>query len=293
MNNKAMLVALALPIILLIGVLIGVRQLNNPAVGLGMVEAPQADSQECAELLENLPSKLDGHRRSALVDPAPSGAAAWSKSITLRCGVNTPYQYNALSITETVNNIEWLTVQDTTPGSDLKTYYAVNTDPVVAITVDGDYDPREKVTKPLSVLQTLSQEEIIQLQHPLPLEDIHTQASVDTQAYAHALPEVLSTNDTTYTRVTIDETTIGYHAVGQESIVIKLGTDIPSDYEAGAQLQQVNNVPWFESTILANGTTGGVWSALGEKIGITVFVPASIGNTVLVTLSDTFAQLNN
>ncbi|MDO4910021.1 MAG: DUF3515 domain-containing protein [Corynebacterium sp.] len=283
MNSKAMVIALILPILLLIGVIIGVRQLNNPAVAVGTIDTPDASSQACTDLVNNLPKRVDGTRRSDILDPVPAGAAAWSSEITLRCGVSMPTQYTELSSIENIGDIQWLTVTDETPGSDLRTFYTVNTTPIVAVTTNEGKDPRKDLAKSLKTLA--GQTHAV---NPLPLSSLQATASADTQAYADKLPDTISTGGATYTKKNLDDTTIGYTAPGYEEIVIRLGVGMPESYQAGAQLQQINDVPWYQETTLGNGITSGQWYALGQKIGVAVSVPTAAGNATLVTLSNAF-----
>ncbi|MDO4911524.1 MAG: DUF3515 domain-containing protein [Corynebacterium sp.] len=308
-------IALLLPILLVIGVIIGVRQLNNPPVAVGTIDSPSASSAACAEVVANAPGRVAGLRRSEIQEPVPAGAAAWSDHITLRCGVQLPLQYTSLSTTENVRGVEWLLIKDETPGSDLATYYSINSNAVIAVTTDNGADPREDISKALSDLsaselsasdlsaedssssdgqggETLSYFQLGEKQtpHPLPLSDIAATANSDTAAYAAALPESMTDAGVEYTKVTVDETTIGYVAAGYESIVIRLGVGMPESYQAGAQLQQVNNVPWFQETTLANGITSGTWWALGQNIGVAASIPTAAGNATLVTLSNSFMR---
>jgi len=56
-------------------------------------------------------------------------------------------------------------------------------------------------------------------------------------------------------------------------------------YAPGAQLQQVNDIPWFEDTTLANGTTSSTWFALDREAEVAVSMPQSAGNAVIVGIS--------
>lgn len=64
----------------------------------------------------------------------------------------------------------------------------------------------------------------------------------------------------------------------------------PENYKPGVQLQQVNDVPWFEDTTLAEGTTGGTWFALGRANDLALFAPQDVANSALVRMSDTLAK---
>jgi hypothetical protein len=103
-------VALALPVLLVVGVLIASQVLGrqadpDPATGplaLAAVPVPAAASADCARLLSGLPGDIntgDGLLpRRALADPVPAGTVAWGgekeasgrpedQPVVLRCGL--------------------------------------------------------------------------------------------------------------------------------------------------------------------------------------------------------------
>ena len=49
-------------------------------------------------------------------------------------------------------------------------------------------------------------------------------------------------------------------------------------------LQQIDDIPWFEDTILASGTTSSTWYALGREIDIAVSLPQAASSS-LITIS--------
>ena len=81
-----------------------------------------------------------------------------------------------------------------------------------------------------------------------------------------------------------------YSAPGREEIVVRCGVAAPENYSAGVQLQQVNDVPWFEDTTLAEGTTAGTWFALGRADDLALSAPQDAANSALVRLSDALAE---
>ena len=128
-NRTAIAISLGLALLLVIGAVVGARiyfnQVALQPVAMTDLPAPQADSQACASLIDDLPSDLHGHPRAELAEPAPQGAAAWRSSsterITLRCGVDIPAQYTDYAITEDIDGARWLRVDDITPQSTLAT----------------------------------------------------------------------------------------------------------------------------------------------------------------------------
>ena len=121
MRRPLILLSLGLALLLVAGVLVGsklyLKQLNNQPVALTELPSPEADSPECAALVDALPDALAGHRRAELAEPAPAGAAVWQTSsaerVTLRCGVDAPLQFTELTPTEEIGGAEWMTVSYT------------------------------------------------------------------------------------------------------------------------------------------------------------------------------------
>lgn len=290
-------IALVLSLLLVVGVLIGAKMVYNSAatqpVSMSVLNSPYADSAECADLIDSLPEEFLGHQRAELVEPKPSGAAAWQSNsqerITLRCGVDLPLQYTALSPTTHVDGVEWLRVVDTTPQSTMQSWYTVNRFPVVAISTDalglGDQDFSSAALS--EALSALKEQEATP--YPLPLEQVAaTQPAPDScQALADALPATIGENPA-YARYEGDaagDLTAVWTADGYESIEIRCGVDFPASYAAGAQLQQINDVTWFEDTTVGNGTTASTWFALGRETVVAVSVPQASGNAALVEFS--------
>lgn len=64
-------------------------------VAIPSIPAPQADSQQCHDLLNGLPEQLGDFRRAPTVDPTPPATAAWraepdTEPVVLRCGLERP-----------------------------------------------------------------------------------------------------------------------------------------------------------------------------------------------------------
>ena len=123
------------------------------------------------------------------------------------------------------------------------------------------------------------------------MSELHTDAqAAESNACAElltALPETLAEG---YEKLPESEVVSPQTAVwtrlGHEPIVLRCGVDDPERYAAGASLQQINGIPWFEDTITATGTTSSTWYALGRVVNIAAFVPSGEGNDVITTLTE-------
>lgn len=306
MNKTPMVIALILSLILVAAVLIGARVLLGPAgqqrIAMSTLPAPDAESAECASLIEDLPEKAFGHTRAAIEDPQPAGVAAWSSSdlerVTLRCGVSLPFQYTALADTIDVDGTTWLPVSDITAGSNLQTWYSVNRSPVIAITADSMStdnadNPVDPFSTAVATLDTQSPRA-----YPAPLVNLESvTAPRSCTALDNGLPEtfdVSGSEDVVYTRIDEERMSaagygsdvVAWHADGMEPIVLRCGVTASENYAAGAVLQQINSIPWFEDTILASGTTSSTWYALGRDANIAVSLPQAAGQ-ILVPLTET------
>lgn len=294
-GRAAIYLSLVLAVALVLGVVIGAKVVFDRAakqpVPMSDLPAPLADSPECAALLDTLPGELIGHERAEILEPAPQGAAAWASSsterVTLRCGVDLPLQYTAYAPTETIDGVEWLRITDATPGSTLQTWYAVDRAQVVAVTADSEALGRED--EPVSALSgsvsTLADGDHDPFPAPLSrLSDGDTAVCGDLLA---ALPDTVAEM---YERVDVPEAhTVAWVADGREPIVLRCGVAPPENYEPGIQLNQVNDIVWFEDTVLASGTTAATWFALGRETDIAVSTPQDVSSEVLVQLGDVIA----
>lgn len=287
-RKTPIVIALVLAIGLVFGVIFGAKVVYERAaqqpVAMASLDAPDADSPECREFVQALPDAFAGHKRAKLADPAPAGAAAWSSNsaerVTLRCGVSVPLQYTAITPLQDVDGVQWMRVDDATPGSSLHTWFAVNKFPLVAVTADdpalnGKELPLQDL--PLDALKDQGAKPF-----PIPLAHEQTVASKSCDALLDALPEQL---DDAYAIATTNlPQTKAWTSVGKEPVVLRCGVAFPKEYQAGAQLQQINGVPWFEDTTLGNGTTASTWYPMGRDVVIAVSAPNE-GNSVLVELT--------
>lgn len=298
------LVALVLSLILVVGVLVGAKAaFNNAAnqpVSMGTIDSPDAQSAECAAFVSNLPEELGGKARAEIAQPVPPGAAAWQSSsterFTLRCGVHLPLQYSDLSVVNDVDGIKWLKVMDTTPQSTMQTWYVVNRFPVVAVTTDevglgGDDFPAGQLSDALNALDNKESETF-----STPLSNLPKGENARCTELMDNLPSELS-NEPMYTRYDgaenqrlTDNSMAAWVADGYEPIVIRCGVAFPENYEPGAQLQSINDVPWFEDTTLGNGTTASTWFALGRGANIAVSTPQDPAQASLTTLTNVIKQ---
>lgn len=307
-NRTPIFIALGLALLLVLGVLGGARwvagQSSQGPVQMAELPGGNADHPACAPLLEELPEEVAGFQRAEVAEPAPAGAAAWvageADELTLRCGVDLPFQYTALSETTEVDGTEWLHVVDPSTGDALQTWYTVNRSPAVAVTVyqidpetsDAGVAPAEDLAEAMATLPEERQEP-----NPAPLAGLESAADANARCgdLMGNLPESFGT-DPEYRRIsTADtglpaDTTAAWGAPGVEPVVLRCGVTPPENYEVGIRLNQINEIPWFEDTTLANGTTSSTWFALGRDTDIAVSVPQASGNSAVVTLGDAIAE---
>lgn len=291
-NRKAIYVSLVLALALVVGVLFGAKYFLSTVakqpVSVAEIPAPQADSPECAALVEALPDRLMGHSRSDIIEPVPAGTAAWatlsSEATTLRCGVELPLQFTALSQVHDVEGTNWVQIRDVAPGSTMSTWYTTNREPVVALTTWDEGEP----TDLSEALETLPLEE--HEPHPLPLSDLPPadNASQACQALEQALPEKIGDNYTPVDNAELASAPEYYRAwvaEDRDPVTIRCGVEPPAGYEPGAQLQQIDDVPWFQDNSAATGATSSAWYALGRDTDIAVSLPLNAAEEVLPVLT--------
>lgn len=309
-NRTATFIALGLSLVLVVGVLLGARLLagQSDRGPVQMAELPGGNPEHpaCAPLIQDIPDEVAGFERAELMEPVPAGAAAWvaneADELNLRCGVDLPFQYTALSDTTEVDGTEWLRVVDPATGNSLQTWYAVNREPAVAVTsyqVDPAETEDESVAAPVAELS----EAVAQLPehehelNPTPLANLTAtdDAAARCAELIDNLPETFG-SEPDYTRTTIadsglsEETSAAWNAPGSEPVVIRCGVTSPENYEPGAVLNQVNDIPWFEDTTLASGTTSATWFALGRDTDIAVSVPQASGNSAVVAIGEAIVE---
>ncbi|MGN0094799.1 MAG: DUF3515 domain-containing protein [Corynebacterium sp.] len=291
----ALLIAVVFVVFVLVGAKILVDRSVYTPVAMGPVDAPDADTSVCTDITDDLPDRLGDYRDVGVADPAPDGTAGYRDSggteLSLRCGVNAPAQYTLLSSVEDNGGEQWLQVADATPGSELTTWYSVGHSPVVAVTTDGRITASD-LSDLGEVIARHGDSDNAPAPGDVPLADQPAAHSPDCSALEDALPDALGD----YRRLdpdTMDPETadavdgsLVWVAEGREPVVLRCGAELPDSYEAGAQLTQIDEVPWFQDTALAEGSTAGVWYALGYADTVAVSLPLDAGNSVLTAVSE-------
>ena len=130
------------------------RSPEQQPVAIPAIPAPQADSQQCHNLLNALPQQLGDFRRASTVDPTPPGTAAWraepdTEPVVLRCGLERPTDFVVGTPLQVVDDIQWFRVGDTgpiAPGTEAddqarSTWYAVDRPVYVALTLPAGSGP--------------------------------------------------------------------------------------------------------------------------------------------------------
>ena len=292
-NRTAIAISLGMALLLVVGAVVGARVYFNKValqpVAMTDLPAPEADSQACTSLIDDLPSDLHGHPRAELAEPAPQGAAAWRSSsterITLRCGVDIPAQYTDYAVTEDIDGARWLRVDDITPQSTLATWYTVDRSPVIAVTADADLTGGQA---PIDGLDLAALEQHDQPRNPAPLTELEAADSSKCSGLLEAAPDSIAEG---YTRTEpASENTVAWHAKGRDPIVVRCGVAPSPNYGPGEQLAQVNGIPWFEDVKLANGTTASTWYALGRDSGIAASLPQAESNEAITNLTALIAE---
>lgn len=328
-------------------VLAGARIIGGgaPTVTLSDLPAEHADSAECQQLIDSLPDEVADLPRAEIAEPAPAGVAAWAAGssgaggnyrdqVSLRCGVDTPFQYSEYSHTQVVEAdgasssdgntaTEWLEVQDQTPGSTLTTWYSTNRFPTVAVTVDragngtagndgaGDDgtddgtggnakapDSAAATTREAhkAIAQLTGATEALELRkhqpHPAPLSELASGTPEDLAACQSLISAAQDGFTPAEGYELYDGTakdTIAWTHPGYEPIVLRCGIAAP-DVPLGERLQQINEVPWFEDTVLADGTTASTWYPLGREVAVAVSTPQAAAQESLSRITELLKQ---
>lgn len=128
--------ALALPVLLVVGVLITSQMISRgPApeesaaerLPVASVPAPGAASADCARFLSGLPDAINTGGallpRRALAEPAPTAVVAWGglrrdsgrpadQAVVLRCGLPRPPELGPTAALLDVDGVQWLAARD-------------------------------------------------------------------------------------------------------------------------------------------------------------------------------------
>ncbi|MGJ4070029.1 DUF3515 domain-containing protein [Corynebacterium macclintockiae] len=334
-------------------------------MAMGPVDAPEASSQVCADFVDRLPGNLGRFRAVELREPAPSGAAGYRDSsgaeLSVRCGVNVPDQYTVLSPVFSAGEVRWTAVSDATPGSDLRTWYAVGGSPAVAVTTSADVGGALGAVG--SALSSIYDANSPAKPAPYPLSDAPVAGGSDgsggsggagragtsdgsggagragtsdgsggsegsggsgtsggetdspaCRKFLESLPSALGSWRLVHTstgsgkssdqakfgslpkdvsRSALDKAPSGsatYLADDREPVVIRCGLAMPKSYAPGAQLTQVDDVPWFSDPSLSRGSTMGHWYALGHEQIVGLAMPQSAGDEVIASVTSAISS---
>lgn len=150
-------VALALPVLLVVGVLVASQVLGrqtdpDPATGplaVPAVPVPAAASADCARFFSGLPQEINTGAgllpRRVLADPVPPGTVAWGgekaasgrpedQPVVLRCGLPAPAELGPTSPLLDVDGVDWLQL----PGTGATTWVTADRAVYVGLTLpDG------------------------------------------------------------------------------------------------------------------------------------------------------------
>jgi hypothetical protein len=143
---SAVVVAVGAVIALLIVAALRETPPAETPVAIVSIPAPQADSADCGRLSAALPAQLGDYRRAPVVEPAPPGAAAWrvtseGEAVILRCGVDRPAEFVVGSPLQVVDDVQWLRVGDDTADDGRSTWFAVDRQVYVALTLPPGSGP--------------------------------------------------------------------------------------------------------------------------------------------------------
>ena len=259
-----------------------------------------------------------------------SGASDnYRDQVSLRCGVDMPFQYSEYSSPQAIDDggdsgtdaaTEWIEVRDQTPGSSLSTWYSTNRFPTVAVTVDRPEETdstdsadgaateqaRQAIEELTGATEALALHE--HTPHPAPLSEL-TSAGPDAVDMCHDLLEAARDGFTpaegyelyTSTRDNADDNnadntgrateadTVAWTHPGYEPIVLRCGIADP-EVPRGERLQQINEVPWYEDTVLADGTTASTWYPLGREVAVAVSTPQASAQEALSRITELVKQ---
>lgn len=111
---------------------------DHSPVAIPSAPAPQADSPPCRGLLADLPDALGTFERAEVIQPAPTGTAAWrdpkaTDPVIMRCGMDRPAEFVVGSPIQAVNNVQWFQLVD--EHSDSSTWVSVDRPVYVVLTL--------------------------------------------------------------------------------------------------------------------------------------------------------------
>lgn len=158
LSRVTLFVAAGLAAVLVLGVIIASQVLGGSEtdqaapttpprptgpLALVAVDAPDAGTPTCANLVDALPAELPSNgkklKRLAIADPAPPAAAAWAgdrgEPVVLRCGLTKPAELGATAGLRLIDDkLYWLPVE----GDGATTWYTVDRPVYIAVTIPSD-----------------------------------------------------------------------------------------------------------------------------------------------------------
>ena len=141
--------AVAIPVILVGGILFGASQVYNSSgesqdapLNAVTVPNPEGDSPECTEFLDALGDELGEAKRVDFADPAPEAAAGYrlesGSPVIIRCGLPAPQGFEVGTALTEVNDVQWFNEDDPVAEVTDSTWVAVDRPVYVAITLPED-----------------------------------------------------------------------------------------------------------------------------------------------------------
>ena len=262
-RNTPMLIALILAIVAAVGVIVGAKVVadRTPVTLSPIGDVPAS----CASVMEALPARIDGHARSPLTEPAPDGAAAYGSLLTIRCGVPRPEQLSVLSELEEHSGTEWLKLTE----APMTTWFTATRDPIIAITTeDGSTTGVDQLAD--AVAATAENPHAIP---SAPLTDLPAGLPGRCDELSLAPTYGAFTMFDAGIAETVPPTTF-YRDEAGAIMAIRCGVTLSDNYAAGAQLIQVNEVPWFQD--------GLVYYSMGETT-VAIYNPTESALTDIST----------
>ena len=150
--------AVAIPVILVGGVLYGASQVYNSTgesqdapLNAVTVPSPDGESRECTDFLAALGDELGEAQRVEFSEPAPDAAAGYrlesGAPVTIRCGLPAPQGFEVGTTLTEVNDVQWFNEPDPVAEVTDSTWVAVDRPVYVAITL-----PEESGTGPIQAV---------------------------------------------------------------------------------------------------------------------------------------------
>ena len=149
------------------------RQPAPEPIAISTVPAPRAESPECGALIGALPDQLGDYQRAPVVEPAPTGTAAWqsdagSEALILRCGVDRPAEFVVGAPLQMVDAVQWFRVGEAGAGAPgpgeaaagRSTWFAVDRPVYVALTLPAGSGPTPIQRLSAAIAETLPEQPV-------------------------------------------------------------------------------------------------------------------------------------